>query len=95
MTPEIQKLNDKIDALQKELDALKDYRKIPFEIQKAFTAKGFLFTDAKDAGIDIANYVQDNSLSGDPETIQTLGFPTQWFHLEGTDFVIPVYKQFN
>jgi hypothetical protein len=95
MNPEIQQLRQMIDDLKKEIDALKSNSTIPLDVQRALSSRGFVFSDNYNGAIDEAIYVQTNNLSGSAETIFTFGLPTQWLEIEGTEFVIPIYKKFN
>lgn len=95
MNPEIEKLTRMIEDLKKEVDSLKNPASISLDIRKSLSKRGFIFSDNIDASIDESIYTTSYNLSGDAETIVTFGVPTQWLKIDGTQFVIPIYKQFN
>jgi len=95
MNPDINKLIARIDALEKELATYRQSNTIPLPVQKAFSGRGFFFSKDFEGEPDPAIYLQLNSLTGNPEDIFTLGFPSKWAKLEGTQFFVPLYSQFN
>ncbi len=89
-------LQKRIEALEKEIASLKASATIPYPIESAFIGRGFMNSKIREVPLTFAiagmGMIREIGLTGDPETISVLDYPTTFLKLDGvTDSGAPIY----
>lgn len=104
MNPEIEQLKKEMAELRQKVTALTSAQSIPFDIDRAFDARGFVKHTQIRSDIDPLSYDSlflevpvDGSGVG---SMQVLEFPIRWMQITkglagGEDFLIPLYTLNN
>lgn len=97
----IQQLEKQVAELTKKINALENYSTIPLSVQKALEQRDFITTENPDippSGAEIAGmgFLDEISLTGNPQTITVAAQPTQFLkckskNYSGVPFYIPIF----